>query len=63
LKGTIPPGPSLAAAPLNLTLELMPTAEYLERQKLVFLLLARYLDTPGHYQIPVKGVLGKPAME
>lgn len=63
LKGNIPPGSSLTAAPLDLTLELMPKPEFLEKQKFIFLLLAKYLDTPGHYRIPVKGTLGKPLME
>jgi type II secretion system protein N len=63
LKGTIRPGPALSAAPLDLTMELMPKPDFLEKQKFIFLLLARYLDTPGHYQVPVRGSLGKPLME
>jgi type II secretion system protein N len=63
LKGNIRPGPSLAAAPLEITMELMPKPDFLEKQKFVFLLLAKYLDTPGHYRIPVRGSLGKPVME
>jgi type II secretion system protein N len=55
---TTPPG----AAPLNLTLELMPKADFLEQQKYVFLLLAKYLSAPGHYQIPVRGTLAKPSV-
>lgn len=60
LKGNIPATSPLAASPLDLTLELMPKAEFLEKQKFVFLLLAKYLDTPGHYQLPIKGTLAKP---
>lgn len=60
LKGNIPATSPLSAAPLDLTLELMPKAEFLDKQKFVFLLLAKYLDTPGHYQLPVKGTLAKP---
>lgn len=63
LKGNILPGGSLPASPLVMTLELMPKPEFLEKQKFIFLLLAKYLDTPGHYQIPIKGVLGKPLLE
>jgi type II secretion system protein N len=63
LKGDMPLSAPLAAAPLNLTLELMPKPEFLEKQKFVFLLLGKYLDTPGHYQIPVRGVLGKPLIQ
>jgi type II secretion system protein N len=60
LKGGLPLAEQLAATPLDLSLELMPKPALLERQKLVFLLLLKFQDTPGHYQIPVKGTLGKP---
>jgi len=63
LKGDILPGASVPASPLNLTLELMPNPDFLEKQKLIFLLMTKYLDTPGHYQIPIRGALGKPVME
>lgn len=63
LKGDIPLTTPLAAAPLNLALELMPKPETLERQKFIFLFLAKYLTTPGHYQIPVRGTLAKPAIQ
>lgn len=55
---TTPPG----AAPLNLTLELMPKPDFLEKQKFVFLLLTKYLISPGAYQIPIRGTLAKPAI-
>ena len=60
LKGGLPLVDPLPATPLDLSLELMPKPALLERQKLVFLLLVKFQDTPGHYQIPVKGTLGKP---
>ena len=63
LKGEIPATASLGSAPLNLTLELMPKPEFLESQKFVFLLLTKYLTTPGHYQIPVRGTLAKPVIQ
>ena len=63
LKGEIPAVASLGSAPLNLTLELMPKPEFLESQKFVFLLLTKYLTTPGHYQIPVRGTLAKPVIQ
>lgn len=63
LSGTVLPGASLQAAPLNMTLELMPKPDFLDKQKFIFLLLAKYQDTPGHYRIPIRGPLGKPAME
>lgn len=56
---TTPPG----AAPLNLTLELMPKPEFLARQQSVFLLLVKYQDTPGHYRIPIRGTLARPVMQ
>ena len=62
LKGDMPLTTPMGAAPLNLTLELMPKAEFLEKQKFVFLLLLKYQSSPGHYQIPVRGTLGKPAL-
>jgi type II secretion system protein N len=53
----------LGDAPLNLTLELMPKPAFLERQKFVFLLLAKYLISPGNYRIPINGTLARPAIE
>lgn len=61
LKGDIPLINPISAAPLNLTLELMPRAEFLEKQKFIFLLLLKYQTSPGHYQLPVRGTLGKPS--
>jgi len=63
LSGDFPVTNPLGAAPLNLTLELMPKPDFLERQKLVFLLLARYLVSPGNYRIPIHGTLGRPAIQ
>jgi type II secretion system protein N len=63
LSGNVPLTAPLAAAPLNLTLELMPKPEFLEKQKFVFLLLTKYQASPGHYQIPIRGILGKPAIQ
>lgn len=60
LKGGLPLADPLQATPLNLSLEIMPKPSLLEKQKLVFLLLLRFQDTPGHYLVPVKGTLGKP---
>ena len=63
LKGDFPVIMPLGAAPLNLTLELMPKPDFLEKQKYVFLLLAKYLISPGAYQIPIRGTLAKPAFQ
>ncbi len=60
LSGEIPTGASAARQPLALTLEIMPRAEFMERQKLVFLLLAKFMASPGVYRIPVRGTLLKP---
>ena len=54
--------PLSAAAPLDLSLELMPKADLLEKQKFVFLLLVKYLDSPGHYRLPIRGTLAKPTV-
>lgn len=62
LKGTLSMAKSVGASPLNLTIELMPKPEFLEKQKLVFLLLAKYQKSPGFYQIPVTGTLLSPVI-
>ncbi|RII28771.1 MAG: type II secretion system protein GspN [Geobacter sp.] len=62
LKGDLPITAPLANAPLNLTLELMPKPEFLEQQKFVFLLLTKHLTSPGHYEIPIRGILSRPAL-
>lgn len=63
LKGDFPVTTPIVAAPLNLTLELMPKPDFLEKQKFIFLLLARYLVSPGNYRIPVNGTLSHPAIQ
>lgn len=59
LGGSLPLAPS---APLNLTLELLPSAELLERQKSVFLLMFPYLTSPGRYALPIGGTLSSPQL-
>ncbi len=63
IKGDFPVITPLKAAPLNLTLELMPKPDFMEKQKFVFLLLTKYLTSPGAYQIPVRGILAKPSIQ
>lgn len=63
LKGDAPLATPPGASPLSLTLELMPQPAFLDRQKLIFALLAKYLVTPGHYQLPVRGTLAKPLLQ
>lgn len=60
LSGDLPSGSSAMTAPINLSLEIMPKPEFLEQQKLVFMLLAKFATSPGVYQIPVRGTLLKP---
>lgn len=60
LSGDLPTGKMAVSSPLNLSLEIMPKPEFLEKQKLVFMLLAKFAVSPGVYQIPVKGTLMKP---
>ncbi len=60
LSGDLPAGSNPVTAPLNLTLEIMPKPDFLERQKLVFLLLAKFMTSPGVYRIPITGTILNP---
>jgi type II secretion system protein N len=60
LSGELPAGMNADAAPLDLVLEIMPKPEFLEKQRLVFLLLARFMASPGVYRVPIRGTLLKP---
>jgi len=60
LSGALPLGVNADAAPLDLVLEIMPKPEFLDKQKLVFLLLAKFMVSPGVYRVPIKGTLLKP---
>lgn len=60
LSGELPGGPEPMTKPLNLTLEVMPTPSFMEQQRLVFLLMARFAVSPGVYRLPVRGTLLKP---
>lgn len=62
LSGDLPSGANAANAPLNLTLEIMPKPAFLDSQKLVFLLLAKFMVSPGVYRVPIKGTLLKPVI-
>jgi len=62
LSGDLPGDGHAVASPVNLTLEIMPKPEFLERQKLVFLLLARFATSPGVYRVPIRGTLLKPVI-
>ncbi|HIJ82535.1 MAG TPA: type II secretion system protein GspN [Desulfuromonadales bacterium] len=60
LSGDVPSGAFAANSALNLVLEIMPKPEFIEKQKLVFLLLAKFMTSPGVYQVPIRGTLLKP---
>lgn len=60
LSGDLPTGVNANAAPLNLVLEIMPKPEFIDKQKLVFLLLAKFMASPGVYRVPIRGTLLKP---
>lgn len=60
LSGNIPSGANAAVTPLNMNLEIMPKPDFLEKQKLVFMLLARFMASPGVYKVPIRGTLLKP---
>lgn len=62
LSGDVPSGANAAVAPLNMSLEIMPKAEFLEKQKLVFMLLAKFMTAPGVYTVPIRGTLLKPTV-
>jgi type II secretion system protein N len=62
LSGDLPMAQNAATTPLNLMLELMPKPEFLDSQKLVFMLLARFMVSPGVYRVPISGTLLKPVI-
>ncbi|MDD2273320.1 MAG: type II secretion system protein GspN [Desulfuromonadaceae bacterium] len=60
LSGDIPSDANAAVTPLNMSLEIMPKPDFLEKQKLVFMLLAKFMASPGVYKVPIRGTLLKP---
>jgi len=60
ISGDLPSGGNAAMEPLNMSLEIMPKPEFLEKQKLVFMLLAKFMTSPGVYTVPIRGTLLKP---
>lgn len=62
LSGKVPFQNPVTASPLDLALEFMPKPEFMEKQKLIFLVLSRFIISPGNYRIPVKGTLGAPSV-
>lgn len=51
--------PLKSTSPLNLNLELMPSSEFMVQQKSVFLFMALYQVSPGHYRVPITGTLAQ----
>jgi type II secretion system protein N len=62
LSGNLPGGANAVTSPINLTLEIMPKPEFMDKQKLVFLLLAKFAASPGVYKVPIRGTLLKPVI-
>ena len=62
LSGDIPTGGDAGVTPLNMSLEIMPKPEFLEKQKLVFMLLTKFMTSPGVYTVPIRGTLLKPVI-
>jgi type II secretion system protein N len=62
LSGDIPTGANAVNLPINLTLEIMPKPDFLEKEKLVFMLLTQFMVSPGVYHVPITGTLLKPVV-
>jgi type II secretion system protein N len=62
LSGNLPSGENAGISPLAMNLEIMPKPEFLEKQKLVFMLLAKFMTAPGVYTVPIRGTLLKPTI-
>jgi len=62
LSGALPDANSALNAPISLVLEIMPKPEFMEKQKLVFMVLARFMVSPGVFRVPVTGTLLKPVI-
>jgi type II secretion system protein N len=60
ISGDLPGGANALTAPINLVLEIMPKPEFMEKQKLVFLVLTKFMVSPGNYRVPITGSLLKP---
>ena len=60
ISGDLPSGANAAVTPLNLGLQIMPKPEFMEKQKLVFMLLTKFMTSPGVYNVPIRGTLLKP---
>lgn len=62
LSGDVPVGVNAPQTPIDMTLAIMPKPEFLEKQKLVFMLLAKFMTAPGVYTLPIKGTVLKPTI-
>jgi type II secretion system protein N len=62
ISGDLPGGDTALTAPVNLVLEIMPKPEFMEKQKLVFLVLTKFMVSPGNFRVPITGTLLKPVI-
>ena len=62
ISGDLPSGDTALTAPVNLVLEIMPKPEFMEKQKLVFLVLTKFMVSPGNFRVPITGTLLKPVI-
>lgn len=60
LSGNLPGGSNAFNAPLDLALEIMPKPEFMEKQKLIFMVLTKFMVSPGNFRIPIRGTILKP---
>lgn len=54
--------PLSATESLSVTLDLMPAAELLEKQKSLYLIMLPYQQSPGNYRINIGGTLSSPQL-
>jgi type II secretion system protein N len=62
LSGDLPGGDTALSEPINLVLEIMPKPEFMEKQKLVFLVLTKFMVSPGVFRVPITGTLLRPVI-
>jgi type II secretion system protein N len=62
ISGDLPGGDNALTAPISLVLEIMPKPEVMEKQKLVFMLLTKFMVSPGNFRVPITGTLLKPVI-
>jgi hypothetical protein len=43
-----------------MALEIMPKPDFMEKQRLIFMMLIKFMVSPGVYKIPIRGTLLRP---